>query len=257
MNPDKLFDYLDGNLSAVERKELEQRLISDQQLQRELAMARRIHAGIRGLATAGREVLIPAEANDPERGRKLAWRVGVAFIVLMAVNVGAGLWLIARHETKNPNRQLLEAQMRKQLTESIERAAAATFSPAPNAFGVSEITIGAPPGKLEDVANQIVAAAQRLGGSVTKGIPEQTHIGLLIDLPANREMEFRAAIASVAGEAPGSKTPVEPGSSAFAEATADKTPPATTTPLATTTTPATTEKVSFVVQIVEAPVTGK
>jgi len=35
--PDKLFDYLDGKLSTRERAELEQRLTSDQQLQRELA----------------------------------------------------------------------------------------------------------------------------------------------------------------------------------------------------------------------------
>ena len=48
MNPDKLFDYLDGKLSAAERVALEDRLASDQQLQRELAIARRIHAGMRG-----------------------------------------------------------------------------------------------------------------------------------------------------------------------------------------------------------------
>jgi anti-sigma factor RsiW len=243
MSPDKLFDYLDGNLSAAERSELERRLISDQQLQRELAMARRIHAGMRGPMAAEREVLLPPEANDPERGRKLAWRVGVAFIILMALNVGIGLWLIARHETKNPNRQLLEAQMRKQLTESIERAAAATLSPAPNALGVTEITIGAAPGKLEDVADQVAATAQRLGGSATKGIPEQNHVGLLIDLPANREMEFRAAIAAVAREATGSST----AAITAAEGGLASPTPATATP----------EKISFVVQIVEAGATAK
>src|SRR5437588_51648 len=47
MSPDKLFDYLDGKLSTRERAELEQRLTSDQQLQRELAVARRIHASMR------------------------------------------------------------------------------------------------------------------------------------------------------------------------------------------------------------------
>ena len=41
MNPDKLFDYLEGRLPAAERAALEQRLISDKQLQRELAVARR------------------------------------------------------------------------------------------------------------------------------------------------------------------------------------------------------------------------
>src|SRR6266851_5335432 len=47
MNPDKLFDYLDGKLSETERAALEERLTSDQQLQREIAVARRIHAGMR------------------------------------------------------------------------------------------------------------------------------------------------------------------------------------------------------------------
>jgi len=109
MSPDKLFDYLDGKLSTRERAELEQRLTSDQQLQRELAVARQIHASMRG---DSREVLLPAQVDVSERGRKMARRVGAAFIILMAANVGVGLWLIARHETKNPNRELLEAQIR-------------------------------------------------------------------------------------------------------------------------------------------------
>src|SRR5437667_8543984 len=159
MSPDKLFDYLDGKLSTRERAELEQRLTSDQQLQRELAVARRIHAGMRG---DSREVLLPAEADVSERGRKMARRVGVAFIILMAVNVGVGLWLIARHETKNQNRALLEAQMRQQLTKSLEHAAATELTPAP--FGVSEITISAAPGKLEDAANKHVSIATRHDG---------------------------------------------------------------------------------------------
>src|SRR5216684_8224290 len=134
MNPDKLFDYLDGKLSATERVALEERLTSDQQLQRELAVARRIQAGMRG---DSREVLLPEEADVSERGRKMARRVGAAFIILMAANVGIGLWLIARHETKNPNRGLLETQMREQIAKSLEHAAV-TFTPAP--LGVSDIT---------------------------------------------------------------------------------------------------------------------
>ena len=138
MNPDKLFDYLDGRLSVAERTALEEQLISDRQLQRELAVARRIHAGMHG---DSREVLLPSETDVSKRGRKMALRVGVAFIVLMAVNVGVGLWLIARHETKNPNRALLETQMRQQLAKSLEHAAEAALTPAP--LGVSEITIAA------------------------------------------------------------------------------------------------------------------
>jgi hypothetical protein len=225
MNPDKLFDYLEGRLPASEQAALEERLISDKQLQRELAVARQIHAGMLG---DSREVLLPSEPDVTEQGRKMALRVGVAFIILMAVNVGFGLWLIVRHETRNPNRALLETQMREQIAKSLEHAAA-TLTPAP--LGVSEITVPAAAGKLDAVADEVVTIASRFGGSATKGLQDRDRLNVLVDVPANREQEFRAAIASITAE--------RPGSSAFAKATADKT------------TPATTEKKSFVVKIVE------
>jgi hypothetical protein len=225
MNPDKLFDYLEGRLPAAERAALEERLISDKQLQRELAVARQIHAGMHG---DSREVLVlPPQPEITEQGRKMALRVGVAFIILMAVNVGFGLWLIVRHETQNPNRALLEKQMRDQIAKSLEHAAA-TFTPAP--LGVSEITVPAAAGKLDAVADEVVTIASRLGGSATKGLQDRHRLSVLVDLPSNREQEFRAAIAFITAERPGSPTP----------ATA-----------ATATIPATAEKKSFVVQIVE------
>ena len=227
MNPDKLFDYLEGRLSATERAALEERLISDKQLQRELAVALQIHTGMRG---DSREVLLPARSDVTEQSRKMALRVGTAFIILMALNVGFGLWLIARHETKNPNRALLETQMRKQIAKSIERAAA-TLTPAPNPLGVSEITIPAAAGKLDAVGDEVVAIASRFGGSATKGVPDGGRLTVLVDLPSNREPEFRAAIASSSGEKPESPPP----------ATAGLQSP----------NPATAEKKSFVVQIVE------
>ena len=202
MNPDKLFDYLDGRLSVAERTALEEQLISDRQLQRELAVARRIHAGMDG---DSREVFLPSETDVSARGRKMALRVGVAFIVLMAVNIGVGLWLIARHETKNPNRTLLETQMRQQLAKSLEHAAEAALTPAP--LGVSEITIATAPGRLDDVANEVATIARRLGGSATKGLPDKNRISVLVDVPSNREPEFRAAIASIAGGAPNLPAP--------------------------------------------------
>ena len=220
MNPDKLFDYLEDRLPAAERAALEERLMLDKQLQRELAVARQIHAGMRG---DSREVLLEARPNATEQGRKMALRVGAAFIVLMAVNVAIGLWLIARHETKNPNRALLEKQMRDQIANSLEHAAA-TFTPA--LLGVDEITVPAPTGKLEIVADQVVTIASRFGGSAAKGLPDQGRLSVLVDVPSNRAAEFRAAVSSIAGTStPTSKTPA--------------------------TTAATAEKKSFVVQIVE------
>jgi hypothetical protein len=250
MNPDKLFDYLEDRLPAAERAALEERLISDKQLQRELAVARQIHAGMRG---DSREILLPPRSDVTEQGRRMALRVGAAFIVLMAVNVGIGLWLIARHETNNPNRALLEKQMREQIANSLEHAAA-TFTPAP--LGVGEITVPAPTGKVEAVADQVVTIASRFGGSATKGLLDEGRLSVFVDVPSNREPEFRAAISSMAGEAPpASATPATAsqasGSSAFAEARADKTTPDTATQKPGSTIPATGEKKSFVVQIVE------
>lgn len=231
MNPDKLFDYLEGRLLPKERAALEEQLMSDKQLQREFAVAQQIHAGMRG---ESREVVFPAPPDVSGQGRKMAIRIGVAFMVLMFVNVGIGLWFIFRHESKNPNRPLLEAQMREQIAKSIEHAAA-TLTPAPNPLGVTEITIPAETGKLDAVADQVVAIVSRLGGSAAKGVPDGGRVNILVDVPANRESDFRNAIASIQrAESPKSSTSVtasQPGSP----------------------TPATGEKMSFVVQIVEAP----
>ena len=227
VNPDKLFDYLEGRLPAAERAALEERLMSDKQLQREFAVARQIHAGMRG---DSRKVILPAPPDGSEQGRKMAIRIGVAFMVLMVVNVGIGLWFIFRHESKNPNRPLLEAQMREQIAKSIERAAALT--PAPNALGVIEITILAEKGKLDAVADEVVAIVSRFGGSATKGVPDAGRLSILVDLPANRESEFRGAVAST-----------QAGGSLQSPATAKSPEPGSPTP-------ATGEKKSFVVQIV-------
>jgi hypothetical protein len=222
MNPDKLFDYLEGRLSPKERAALEEQLMSDKQLQREFAVARQIFSGMHG---DSREVVLAAQADVSEQGRKMALRVGVAFIILMAVNVGFGLWLIVRHETRNPNRALLETQMREQIAKSLEHAAA-TLTPAP--LGVSEITVPAAAGKLDAVADEVVTIASRLDGSATKGLQDRDRLSVLVDVPSNREQVFRAAIEAIGREEPGSPPP------------------------ATATTSATAEKKSFVVKIVEA-----
>jgi len=223
MNPDKLFDYLDGRLPEAERAALEERLISDKQLQREFAVARQIHAGIHG---DSREIILPPSPDVSGQGRTMAIRIGAAFMVLMFVNVGIGLWFIFKHESSNPNRPLLEAQMREQIAKSIERAA--TLTPAPNALGVSEITVPAENGRLDAVADEVVAIVSRFGGSATKGVSDAGRVSILADVPASREPDFRNAIASIGGEPPGSPIP------------------------AATAIGRTTEKKSFVVQIVES-----
>ena len=120
--------------------------------------------------------------------------------------------------------------MRKQITNSLENAAA-SFTPAP--LGVGEIIVPAATGKLESVADEVVTIATRLGGSATKGLADQGRLSVLVDLPSNREPEFRAAILTMVGETPGAPTP------------------ATATQPSGSTIPAVAEKKSFVVQVVE------
>ena len=222
MNPDKLFDYLDGRLPDWERSQLEERLLSDPQLQRELEMARQIHARTRGDV---REVLLENNNDTAARGRKLALRVGSAFILLIGLNVAIGLWLIARQETANPNRKLLEMRMREQITKSLEHATHQTLTPPP--LDVNDITVPAAPGRLNAVADQIVSIAKGVGGSATKELPDPHRLGVLVDIPANKEAQFRSALATMIGGAPSSPSPNE-----------------TAGPSA--------EKKSFVVKIVEA-----
>jgi hypothetical protein len=222
MNPDKLFDYLDGRLPDWERSQLEEQLLSDSHLRRELEIARQIHARTRGEL---REVLLENQGGTAERGRKMALRVGTAFIFLMGLNVAFGLWLIARHETANPNRKLLETRMRDQIMKSLEHATHETLTPPP--LDVSDITIAVARGRLDAVADQVVSIAKRLGGSATKELPDPHRLGVLVDIPANKEVEFRSAIATISGGAPTSAPP----SGSTGEGA---------------------EKKSFVVQIVEA-----
>jgi hypothetical protein len=193
MNPDKWFDYLDGKLPDWERNQLEEQIPSDPQMQRELAAARRIHANMAGPSG---EVLVEDDPQLAARGRKMTMRIGVAFLVLVALNVGIGLWFIARKEASNPNHKLLDEQLRLQIQQSAQRAAAA-LTPPP--LGVSDISIPAAPGQMDKVAEQVVATAQRLGGSAKKKLPEAKQLGVLVDLPEGREAEFRAAIAVLSG----------------------------------------------------------
>lgn len=204
MNPDKLFDYLDGKLSRSERAELEDRIIADPQLQRELAVARRIHASISG---DSREVVL-ADLGTAERGRRMALWIGLVFIILTAVNVGAGLWIIARHESKNPNRALLEKQTREQISKSLEQAAAAALTPPPS-LGINEVTVSVLAGHLNSAADEVVAAANRFGSSATKGLPDTHRLTVLADIPSSRVSEFRNAIAAIGNISPAASSPAE------------------------------------------------
>ena len=204
MNPEKLFAYLDGELPATERAEIDQRLNSDVQLQREMTIAREIHLRARGSA---REAIFQDERAMADRGRKMALRVGAAFVGLIALNVLLGILVIARHESSNPNRKLLEKQMREQLSKSLGQAAATVLTPPP--LEVNDIIVPVAKGQLDAVADRIMATAQRLGGTATKELPEKGRLGILVDVPTSREGEFRSAVATLTGGVPKPPAPNE------------------------------------------------
>lgn len=202
MNPENLFAYLDDTLGPAERSDIERRLETDSQLQRELAIAREIHKRARG---ESREVIFQDELETSLRGRKMALRVGTGFIALIALNVAVGLIVIAHKESSNPNRKLLDTQMREQLSKALDQAARAAMTSPP--LGVSDITISVAAGRMDSVADQVVSTATRLGGSATKGLPNERDLNVLVDLPGSGEAEFRATMATIIGGAPGSPSP--------------------------------------------------
>jgi hypothetical protein len=197
MNPDKLFDYLDGKLPDHERKAVEERLMADPTARREFDVARRIHASMRDNQSDQPEVLDELSDENAARGRRLARQVGLAFIVLVAMNVLLGLVYITRHEIKNPNRQLLDEQAREHLRKSLENAAGTTLTPPP--LGVGGLQLTTEQGQSASVADEIVKAAAKFPGSATKGVPDNGRTQVLVEIPGKSGPEFKNSLSSLPG----------------------------------------------------------
>jgi hypothetical protein len=201
MNPDKLFDYLEGKLSANERAELEERLMSDPQVRRELAVARKIHAD----TGDSREVFGVLEPAVEERGAVLGRRFAIAFSVLVFANVVFGIYAIAFMKKKERT-QLNTEQNRSELAESLARTAAVAL-PTPS-FDVEEIKFTAPVKEQDKLANKIISAAKQVGGSGTKGLADRQGVLLFAEIPAVRLNDFRESMKKLGATLPA--TPVEP-----------------------------------------------
>jgi anti-sigma factor RsiW len=205
MNPEKLFDYLEGSLPEQEQAELERQLATDPQLQRELAIAREMHRRSRG----SREVLGESEDIDipTAPSGKLGRRLIAAFALLVLVNVLVGIaFIIGRKKPENPaDLRARELAMRQQLTASLQRTAE-TALPAPT-LATEEIHLFASASEHEALANNVVMLATQCGGSAAKAPPDDTGITVLADIPANREDEFRHAVAPLAQTDFSSPTP--------------------------------------------------
>lgn len=192
MNPEKLFDYLEGNLAAAERAQLEERLATDPQLQRALAIAREMHRRSRG----SREVIGESEDIDiPPPSGKLGRRVATAFALLVLLNVLVGIaFIIGEKKSEKPaDLRTRELAIRQQLTASLQKTAEAAL-PAPT-LAADEIHLSASANEHESIANNVVMLATQCGGSAAKAPADETGITVLAELPASREDEFRRALA--------------------------------------------------------------
>jgi hypothetical protein len=201
MNPDKLFDYLDGKLSPNERAELEERLMSNPQLRRELTVARQIHADMGD----SREIIGVSDPTLQERGAVLGRRVATAFAVLVFANVLFGIYAIAFMKKKERT-QLNTEQNRSELAESLARTAAVAL-PTPS-LEVEEIKFTAPVKDQDKLANKIIAAAKQVGGSGTKGLADQQGVLLFAEVPTARLNDFRESMKKLGATLPAA--PAEP-----------------------------------------------
>jgi hypothetical protein len=192
MNPDKFFDYLEGNLPAAEHAQLENQIAADPQLQRELAIAREMHRRSRG----SREVML--ESNDPEipsPAKPLGRRLITAFAALVFVNVLVGIAFIIGKKDGTGEVRAREAATRLQLEASLQRTAE-TSLPLPT-IG-NEILLTAATTEWDRVADNVILLAKQCGGSTAKAPPDGKSIVVVIDLPSTRADEFQRALAPLA-----------------------------------------------------------
>jgi anti-sigma factor RsiW len=205
MNPEKLFDYLEGKLSETERVQLEERLVADPQLQRELDIAREMHRRSRG----SREVLLEGdEPETPAPPKPLGRRVATLFAGLVLLNVLVGIAFIVGKKGDSGERRALEAATRQQVTDSLQRSAQ-TALPLPT-IG-DDVHLPAAPEERERIADSVILLATQAGGSAAKAPPDENRVTVIIDLPSDRADEFRRSLAPLA---PADYSPPPPDKSA-------------------------------------------
>jgi anti-sigma factor RsiW len=192
MNPEKLFDYLEGQLSETERAALDERLATDPQLQRELAIAREMHKRSRG----SREVMLEGDEPDiPSPPKPLGRRVATAFAALVLLNVLVGIAFIIGKKGDAGERRALEAATRQQLTDSLQKTAE-TSLPLPT-IG-DDIHLPAAASERERIAESVITLATQAGGSAAKAPPDEQRITVIVDLPSTRADEFRRSLTPLA-----------------------------------------------------------
>lgn len=188
MNPDKLYDYLDGNLPPNERDEIEQRLATDEKLQRQLTTARGIHRGMQ----RSREQADARTPTDQQRAGRFGRKVATVAAALVLANVVIGIVFIIGHGRTNKSvAPAQDAAIRRQLSASLRQRADAVLPPP--TLG-DEIELSAIPSERNAVADKVIAAATQCGGSGAKALPNESSATVIVELPGNREREFREAL---------------------------------------------------------------
>jgi hypothetical protein len=147
-----------------------------------------------------------AQPTLEERGAVLGRRIAIAFSVLVFANVLFGIYAIAFMKKKDRARLNAE-QNRTELAESLARTAAVAL-PTPS-LDVEEIKFTAPVPEQDKLANKIIAAAKKVGGSGTKGLADEQGLLLFAEIPTARLNDFRDSMKKLGGALPTS--PVDQG----------------------------------------------
>ena len=192
MSPDKLFDYIEGNLAEAERAEIEKQIAADPQLQRELAIAREMHRRSRG----SREVMLEGDDSDiPMPPKPIGRRLITAFAALVLVNVLVGIAFIIGKKNGTGEIRAREAATRQQLETSLQKTAESSL-PLPTIGDEIHLPAAAP--ERARIADSVILLAQQCGGSAAKAPPEEKSSVVVVDLPSTRADEFRRALAPLA-----------------------------------------------------------
>ena len=202
MNPDILFNYLDGRLSAEERERFEDQLLRDPQLQREFAVARKIHEGMSGNV---REVILDEPPTDAARGRQIMRRVTIVFVVLIFLNTLVGVVVIGLLENKRRQKTAVTEHNREDVTLALQKAAANAF-PTPT-LEVDEIKITSPAKEQDVMVEKINVAAKQAGGSAAKNLSNENGTLVFAEIPAEHLAQFRDGLVKLGAVIPASANP--------------------------------------------------
>ena len=201
MNPDKLFDYLDGKLSPEQREKLEDQLIKDPELQQQFAVARKIHERMSGNV---REVILDEPPPGADRGRKMVKRVTIVFIALVFLNTVIGLIAIGMIHNKRHQEKIAADHNQQDLTLAAQRAAA-TALPPPTL--VDEIKIATPAKEQDAMVEKVIAAATGANGSAAKNLTNENGTLVFAEIPVDRLRQFNEELTKLGATLPTSASP--------------------------------------------------